>query len=69
MEVIGIVLAILDSTLAVTGVLQDGNTVGWYIASDLSTITKDGSNKVSVWADKLASGHNLAADPTNGTFF
>lgn len=40
-------------------VLSDGNTVARYIAGDLTTITKDGSNIVSVWADKLGSGRNL----------
>lgn len=39
----------------------DGNTVGWYDASDLSTITKDGSNVVSKWANKLgATGSDLS---------
>ncbi len=40
-------------------ILYDGNTVAWYIADDLSTITKDGANLVSRWNDKLASGHDL----------
>jgi hypothetical protein len=40
-------------------VIEDGNTVGWYIASDLSTITKDVSDFVSVWEDKLGSGRDL----------
>lgn len=40
-------------------ILNDGNTVAWYDASDLTTITKDGSNKVSRWNDKLGSGNDL----------
>lgn len=42
----------------------DGHTVGWYIADDLTTITKDGSNLISAWNDKLGSGHNLLATTT-----
>lgn len=40
-------------------IILDGNTVGWYIAGDLTTITKDGSDFVSRWNDKLGSGHDL----------
>jgi hypothetical protein len=40
-------------------IINDGNTVGWYLSQDLTTVTKDGSNLVSAWNDKLASGHNL----------
>jgi hypothetical protein len=59
-------------------VADDGNTAAWYQHRDLTTITKDGSNKVSVWADKLGSGRNLlqatgANQPiwslTNGVLF
>jgi hypothetical protein len=39
--------------------IRTGNTLGWYIASDLTTITKDASDRVSAWNDKLASGRNL----------
>lgn len=40
--------------------IEDGNTVGWYVFDDLSTITKDaGTGEVSSWRDKLASGHDL----------
>lgn len=39
--------------------LLDGNTVGWYDFTDISTITKDGNNLVSAWNDKLGSGHDL----------
>ena len=40
-------------------ILEDGNTVGWYLSDDLTTITKDGSDFVSRWNDKLGSGHDL----------
>ena len=40
-------------------VIEDGNTVAWYDSSDLTTITKDGSDLVSRWNDKLLSGHDL----------
>ncbi len=40
-------------------ILKDGNTVAWYDSQLLSTITKDGSNLVSQWNDRLASGHDL----------
>jgi len=40
-------------------VINDGNTVAWYIASELSTITKDGGNIVSRWNDYLESGRDL----------
>ena len=40
--------------------LTDGNTVAWYDSQDLSTITKDaGTGEVSLWKDKLLSGHDL----------
>lgn len=41
------------------GVLNDGNTIAYYDPTDLSTITKDGSNLVSRWNDKLGSGRDL----------
>jgi hypothetical protein len=34
-------------------ILQDGNTVGWWIADDLTTITKDGNNLIDIWKDKI----------------
>jgi hypothetical protein len=37
--------------------LADGNTWAWYDYNQ--SVTKDGSNFVSVWADRLGSGHNL----------
>jgi hypothetical protein len=40
-------------------IIRAGNTVGWYDWNDLTTITKDGSNLVSSWLDKLLSGHDL----------
>lgn len=42
------------SNQAITNnVVDDGNTVAWYDSTDLTTITKDSSNRISVWADKL----------------
>ena len=41
------------------GQINDGNTVAWYIADELSTITKDGSDLVALWADYLGSGRDL----------
>jgi len=40
-------------------ILLDGNTVAWYDSQLLSTITKDGSDFVSRWNDRLGSGHDL----------
>lgn len=45
-------------------VVTDGNTIAWYDAADLTTITKDGSNLVSQWNDKLAGGYNLVQADT-----
>lgn len=42
-----------------TLIIKDGNTVGWYIADDLTTITKDASNFMSEFRDVLGSGHDL----------
>lgn len=42
-----------------TLIIKDGSTPGWYIADDLTTITKDASDFVSVWKDKLESGRDL----------
>jgi len=43
----------------IPSILSDGNTFAWYDSSDLTTITKDGSNLVSEWRDKLGSGNDL----------
>jgi hypothetical protein len=51
----------LDPAIAI---INDGNTVAWYDSQDLTTITKDGSNLVSLWKDKLLSGHDLIAATT-----
>jgi hypothetical protein len=41
-------------------IINDGNTVAWFKASDLTTITKDaGTGEVSRWNDRLGSGHDL----------
>jgi hypothetical protein len=67
----GLDVSFNTTTTSVTApaVISDGSTFGWYIASDLTTVTKDGSNKVSLWQDKLASGHDLSADITYATLF
>jgi hypothetical protein len=49
----------LSSTLVTNNVAITGNEVGWWLASDLARITKDGSDFVSAWNCKLATGHNL----------
>jgi hypothetical protein len=49
----------------------DGNTVAWYDWTDLTTITKDASERISKVADKLGSGHDLlqaGADATKPTY-
>jgi len=53
-------VAVQDSSVAKPSILVDGNTVGWYIASDLSTITKT-VNGTTKWEDQLKSGHDLIA--------
>lgn len=40
-------------------ILTDGNTVAWYDFKKSDTITKDGSNFVSRWKDRLLSGRDL----------
>ena len=50
-------------------VISDGNSVAWYIADDLSTITKDVSDFVSVWADKLGSGNDLLESTNKPKWF
>jgi peptidoglycan/xylan/chitin deacetylase (PgdA/CDA1 family)/head-tail adaptor len=47
-------------SLTYLDILNDGNTLAWYDASDLTTITKDGSQTVTRWNDKLGSGHDLS---------
>ncbi|NMD01491.1 MAG: polysaccharide deacetylase family protein [Bacteroidales bacterium] len=54
--------------------LLSGDTFAWFDSEDLSTITKDGSNVVSRWNDKLGSGHDLVNgscvwDATDGMTF
>lgn len=55
----GLQVANLASTLITNNVTLTGNEVFHYLASDLTTITKDGSNLVSRWNDKLGSGRDL----------
>ena len=45
----------------IPAILKDGNTVAWYDSTDLSTITKNGSDIVSRWNDKLKSGNDFVA--------
>ena len=43
------------------GTSGTSSLIAWFDATDISTITKDGSNLVSVWADKMGtSAYNLA---------
>ena len=39
--------------------IRAGNTVAWYDYTETSTLTYDGSNRISKWADKLGSGNDL----------
>jgi len=39
-------------------------TIAWYDFTELSTLTIDGSNRISRWNDKLGSGHDLLATTT-----
>lgn len=50
----------LASTLVTNNVADDGDTLAYFDALDTSTVTKDGSNFVSSFRDKLGSGRNLA---------
>jgi hypothetical protein len=43
-------------------VADDGNTVAWFDSQDLTTITKDESDKVSLWKDKLLQVSDEGAD-------
>ena len=45
-------------TIGYPSILDDNNTWAWY---DMNVdVTKDGSNRVSEWADRLGSGNDLA---------
>jgi len=41
--------------------------LAWYDASDSSTITKNGSNEVTLWSDKSANSNNLAGNAEAGS--
>ena len=41
-------------------IIRSSNPFGWYIAGESSTITKNGSNQVSLWSDYIGGGNNLA---------
>lgn len=49
----------VGDTLTWQGVIGDTNTIGWYDATKTSSITKDGSNLVSSWADLSGNGNDL----------
>lgn len=51
--------AVNATTLAISTILEDGNTFGLFNAFDVDTITKDGSNVVSRINDVLASGNDF----------
>jgi len=51
-------LMVNDNTINDIG-LYDGNTLGWYVFDDMATITKDDSDFVTEWADKLGGGNDL----------
>lgn len=65
----GAAIGICGATLKIADypdVLNDGNTVGWYIFDEMTTITKDGADLVSDWEDYLGSGHDIEqAGPAN----
>lgn len=51
--------------------IRAGNTIAWYDFTDATTLTDDGGGRISLWKDKLLSGHDLvagseAARPTLG---
>lgn len=50
---------IISAATNAPSVLIDGKTRTWYAGDEPSTITKDGSNIVSRWNDKLLSGRDL----------
>jgi hypothetical protein len=58
----------INSPLAFTvssfGPLDLPNLKVWLDANDLSTITKDGSNAVSSWADKSGNGYDVIQGTT-----
>jgi hypothetical protein len=45
--------AAFSNQVIINNVTEDGNTVAWYDSTDLTTITKDANELVSVWADKM----------------
>lgn len=49
----------------IDAILNDGNTVAWFDAEASDTITKDESNRVSLWKDKLLSGRDLVQVDTD----
>lgn len=61
-QIVGVIASSKHKVTSPTppAVISDGNTVAWYLSDDLSTLTKDAlTDEVSIWADKLGSGHDL----------
>jgi hypothetical protein len=63
----------IDLASSITGVAAAGFTnpsyfgsdlIFWVTANDLATITKNGSNEVSLWADKGANGNDFTGNGT-----
>lgn len=52
-----------ETATVTNNVADDGNTEAWFDYTALSTITMDESLKVSKWADRLGSGHDLKQAP------
>jgi hypothetical protein len=55
----------VDTSLITSTVIRtDGKTIAWYTYDDLTTITKNGYDSISLWKDKLGSGRNIASTTT-----
>lgn len=52
---------VVSGTTMTTGeaLIRAGNTLCWFVSSELSTVTKDGSDDVTQWNDLLGSGRDL----------
>jgi hypothetical protein len=55
--------SIVDPAIAI---INDGNTIGWFDSSDANTITKDGSDYVSIWWDKIYGQGTLGPELNSG---
>jgi hypothetical protein len=45
-------------------IINAGNTVAWFDYTVASTLTDEGGGRISLWKDKLLSGHDLVASGT-----